>query len=151
MTKNNAANGVSPYEVERFFTGHSRGHTVGKRPESGGLTEMYAMQAELDDRIVRERGIERDMSEAVIGLTIAMESEIDEIRREVNWKWWKNPKEIDVDALQGEVIDLWHFLLSMSRAVGLEPADIVRIYKEKNAENHDRQSGTSDKAGYKAT
>lgn len=151
MTKNNEAVGVSPYEVERFFTGHGRGHTVPSRASAGGLAEMYAMQAELDDRIVRERGIERDMSEAVIGLTIAMESEIDEIRREVNWKWWKNPKEIDVDALQGEVIDLWHFLLSMSRVVGLTPADIVRIYKEKNAENHDRQSGTSDKAGYKAT
>ena len=83
-----------------------------------------------------------------MGLTVAMESEIDEIRREVNWKWWKNSKEIDVDALQGEVIDMWHFLLSLSRAVGLEPADIHRLYIEKNAENHDRQAGLSDKDGY---
>ena len=43
---------------------------------------------------------------------------------------------------------MWHFLLSLSRVVGLEPADIHRLYIEKNAENHDRQAGLSDKEGY---
>jgi len=111
---------------------------------------MYGMQAALDGRIIAERGVEKDMSEWVVGLTIAMESEIDEIRREVDWKWWKNPKEIDMDALQGEVIDVWHFLLSLSRVVGLSPDDIHRLYVEKNAENHDRQAGLSDKDGYES-
>ena len=64
------------------------------------LTEMFEMQAGLDGRIIKERGIEKSMSEWVVGITIAMESEIDEIRREVNWKWWKNPKAIDEAALQ---------------------------------------------------
>lgn len=112
------------------------------------LTEMYEMQTQLDERIISERKIDRTTDEWVIGITLAMESEIDEIRREVNWKWWKNEREIDVDALQGEVIDMWHFLLSLSRVVGLSPADIHRIYTEKNAENQDRQSGTSEKDGY---
>lgn len=112
------------------------------------LTEMFEMQAGLDGRIIRERGIEKDVSEWVTGITIAMESEIDEIRREINWKWWKNPKQIDEAALQGEVIDMWHFLLSLSRVVGLSPETIHSIYMEKNAENHARQSGTSNKAGY---
>ena len=70
-------------------------------PTIDKLTQMYGMQAALDGRIIAERGIEKDMSEWVVGLTIAMESEIDEIRREVDWKWWKNPKEVDMDALQG--------------------------------------------------
>lgn len=112
------------------------------------LSEMYDMQTKLDQRITTERSIAKTTDEWVIGLTIAMESEIDEIRREVNWKWWKNEKHIDQDALQGEVIDMWHFLLSMSRVVGLTPDDIHRIYMEKNAENHARQSGESDKDGY---
>ena len=114
------------------------------------LTQMFAMQSALDGRIIAERGIEKDMSEWVVGLTIAMESEIDEIRREVDWKWWKNPKEVDMGALQGEVIDVWHFLLSLSRVVGLTPDDIHRLYIEKNAENHDRQAGLSDKDGYES-
>ncbi|MGM0836020.1 MAG: dUTPase [Bacillota bacterium] len=112
------------------------------------LTQIYNMQTELDTRIIKERGIDKSVSEWVVGLTIAMESEIDEIRREVNWKWWKNEKEINVEALQGEVIDMWHFLLSMSRVVGLSPDDIHRVYMEKNAENHARQDGTSGKGGY---
>lgn len=112
------------------------------------LDSIYEMQTKLDDKIVAERGIDKSMDEWVIGLSIAMESEIDEIRREVNWKWWKNPKKVDVEALQGEVIDMWHFLLSLSRHVGLTPSEIYRIYMEKNAENHDRQDGKSVKGGY---
>lgn len=117
-------------------------------PVNDKLTEMYEMQSKLDQRIITERGIAKTTDEWVVGLTIAMESEIDEIRREVSWKWWKNPKPIDQEALQGEVIDMWHFLLSLSRVVGLSPDDIHRIYMEKNAENHARQSGTSEKDGY---
>ncbi|MFC3779754.1 dUTPase [Bacillus chungangensis] len=112
------------------------------------LETLFALQATLDERIIDERDIDKTLDEWVAGLTIAMESEIDEIRREVNWKWWKNPKEVDLPALQGEVIDLWHFLLSLSRVVGLTPEKIYTQYTEKNAENHARQAGTSEKEGY---
>jgi hypothetical protein len=112
------------------------------------LSEMFEMQTKLDERIITERNIEKSLDEWVIGLTIAMESEIDEVRREVNYKWWKNPKEVDIKALQGEVIDLWHFLLSLSRVVGLTPQTIYETYIAKNAENHARQSGKSEKEGY---
>jgi dimeric dUTPase (all-alpha-NTP-PPase superfamily) len=112
------------------------------------LDEIFEMQHDLDQRIIDERGIEKSLDEWVIGLTIAMESEIDEIRREVPWKWWKNEKDVDTDELRGEVIDLWHFLVSLSQKVGLTPADVYRVYCEKNAENHARQDGTSGKKGY---
>jgi dimeric dUTPase (all-alpha-NTP-PPase superfamily) len=112
------------------------------------LNELYYMQTMLDDRIIIERDIKKSLDEWVRDITIAMESEIDEIRREVNWKWWKNAKPTNITALQGEVIDMWHFLLSLSRRVGLSPDDIHRLYMEKNAENHARQDGTSDKDGY---
>lgn len=112
------------------------------------LTQMYEMQTALDERVIKERDVVMTQDQWVTAITVAMESEIDEIRREVNWKWWKNPKEIDHEALQCEVIDMWHFLLSLSRVVGLMPDDIYRIYMEKNAENHARQSGESNKDGY---
>ncbi|WP_298833780.1 dUTPase [uncultured Planococcus sp.] len=118
------------------------------QPAANLLAEMYAKQTELDTRIITERLVDKSVDEWVIGLTIAMESELDEIRREVNWKWWKNAKPIDKPALRGEVIDMWHFMLSLSRVVGLEPADIHRLYMEKNAENHVRQDGGSAKEGY---
>lgn len=132
-------NGQYAQEIEKKTAG---GANVDK------LTEMYDMQTTLDQRIITERGVNKTVDEWVVGISIAMESEIDEIRREVNWKWWKNPKEVDTKALQGEVIDMWHFLLSLSRVVGLTPDDIHRIYMEKNAENHARQSGESVRDGY---
>lgn len=112
------------------------------------LSEIFAMQAALDQRIISERGIEKTTDEWVLGLTIAMEAEIDEVRRLISWKWWKNPKPIDFDELRGEVIDLWHFLVSLSEKVGLTADDVYRVYCEKNAENHARQDGTSAKEGY---
>jgi dimeric dUTPase (all-alpha-NTP-PPase superfamily) len=118
------------------------------RMNTDKLIEMYETQMELDNRIIFDRGVKKTEDEWVRDITIAMESEIDEIRREINWKWWKNPKAIDRDLLQGEVIDLWHFLLSLSRTVGLDAYDIHRLYMEKNAENHARQDGKSDKEGY---
>lgn len=113
------------------------------------LDQIFALQAQLDNRIIRERNIEKSLDEWVIGLTLAMESEIDEVRREVNWKWWKNEKPTDIIALREEVIDLWHFLVSLSQKVGLAADDVYRVYCEKNAENHARQDGTSNKGGYK--
>ena len=143
-------------ERERFFKGHGRSTIIpddspAAPKDVDKLTQMFAMQSALVGRIIDERGIEKTSDEWVTGLTIATESEIDEIRREVNWKWWKNPKPIDEAALQGEVIDMWHFLLSLSRVVGLTPYDIHRLYLEKNAENHDRQAGLSDKGGYEVS
>lgn len=144
-------------ETELFFYGKpqpsllidaSKVDTVGKSTKPDFLEEMYAMQAGLDARIVAERGVEKTLDEWVLAITVAMESEIDEVRGEINWKHWKNPKEVNVDALQGEVIDLVHFVLSLCRIVGMTPADIHRRYMEKNAENHARQAGLSDKEGY---
>lgn len=114
------------------------------------LDAIFALQKRLDDRIISDRNIEKSRDEWVRDLTIAMEDEISEVRAEINWKWWKNPKEVDEDALKEEVIDLWHFLVSLSQKVGLTAEEVARIYHEKNAENHARQDGTSEKAGYAA-
>ncbi|PFN86378.1 alpha/beta hydrolase [Bacillus thuringiensis] len=117
---------------------------------SDKLNELFALQSELDNRIISERNINKSLDEWVVGITLAMESEIDEIRREVNWKWWKNEKPIDKEALQGEIIDMWHFLISLSLLCGLSAEDVYCIYLEKNRENHVRQDGTSAKEGYEA-
>ena len=103
------------------------------------LQRLFELQCQLDERIIAERNIDKTLDEWVVAITIAMESEIDEIRREVNWKWWKQEKEIDLERLQEEVIDLWHFLLSLSRMVGLTPETIFEKYVAKNKINHKRQ------------
>jgi dimeric dUTPase (all-alpha-NTP-PPase superfamily) len=112
------------------------------------LDAIFDMQYALDQRIIDERGVEKTTEEWVRDLTVALEDEISEVRACVNWKWWKNPKPVDYEELRGEVIDLWHFLVSLSQKVGLTADDVYRVYCEKNAENHARQDGTSAKKGY---
>lgn len=40
MTNKERAIGASPYEVEQFFTGHGRGHTVGKQAAQIGFKRL---------------------------------------------------------------------------------------------------------------
>ncbi|NNU96192.1 dUTPase [Anoxybacillus sp. EFIL] len=125
--------------LDSFRAGLAAAVEILEDEEIEKLEVMFQMQQALDERIIAERNIDKTLDEWVIAITIAMESEIDEIRREVNWKWWKQEKQIDLDRLQEEVIDLWHFLLSLSRMVGLTPATIHEKYMAKNKINHQRQ------------
>ena len=127
------------YGLDTFRAGLTTAFEILEEEEVEKLEKMFQMQQALDERIIEERNIDKSLDEWVVAITIAMESEIDEIRREVNWKWWKQEKEIDLERLQEEVIDLWHFLLSLSRMVGLTPETIFERYMQKNAENHARQ------------
>ncbi|MGJ7034501.1 dUTPase [Anoxybacillus eryuanensis] len=125
--------------LHTFAEGLATAIEVVEDEEIEKLEAMFNMQQDLDERIIAERNIKKTLDEWVAAITIAMESEIDEIRREVNWKWWKQEKEIDLDRLQEEIIDLWHFLLSLSRMVGLTPETIFEKYMDKNKINHQRQ------------
>ena len=127
------------HKLHDFATGLATAVEILEEEEIEKLEKMFNMQQALDERIIEERNIDKTLDEWVVAITIAMESEIDEIRREVNWKWWKQEKEIDLERLQEEVIDLWHFLLSLSRMVGLTPETIFEKYVAKNKINHKRQ------------
>ncbi|MBB6176400.1 dimeric dUTPase (all-alpha-NTP-PPase superfamily) [Anoxybacillus tengchongensis] len=127
------------YGLDTFVAGLATAVEILEEEEVEKLEKMFQMQQALDERIIAECNIEKTLDEWVVAITIAMESEIDEIRREVNWKWWKQEKEIDLNRLQEEVIDLWHFLLSLSRMVGLAPETIFEKYMDKNKINHQRQ------------
>ena len=129
------------YGLDTFMAGLTTAIEILEEEEVEKLEKMFNMQQALDERIIAERNIDKTLDEWVTAITIAMESEIDEIRREVNWKWWKQEKQVDMYRLQEEVIDLWHFLLSLSRMVGLTPETIFERYMQKNAVNHKRQDG----------
>lgn len=103
------------------------------------------MQKMLDDFIIKERQLNLDLDERLLGLTVAMESEIDEVRRGINWKWWKNKKEHDLDYLKEEWIDLLHFWLSGANVLGMSDKEILERYINKNKENIKRQTGEVEK------
>ena len=113
------------------------------------LDELFQLQKELDEEIIARRELTGiPMEHWVQKDILAIISELGEVLDEVNFKWWKNPKEIDPEALSEELVDVLHFFISMCIHAGLDAHTLHRIYVEKNKENFNRQLGRSKKPGY---
>lgn len=113
------------------------------------LEHMLSIQDELNRVIKEKRHLEGVTPlEWMQKYTLAMLSEMAEMLDEVNFKWWKNPKELDSAALKEELVDILHFFLSMCLASGLDAEEMYQIYLRKNEENIKRQEGKSQKPGY---
>lgn len=113
------------------------------------LDNIFQMQQALNEDIISRRQLEGITDEEWIQkLVLATISELGELLDEVNFKWWKNPKEIDAPALKEELVDVLHFFVSMCLRAGMDADELHRIYMSKNQENFDRQQGRSLKEGY---
>ena len=115
------------------------------------LDEIFAMQKALNEDIITRRHLEGiSDTEWIQRQTLAMLSEMAELLNEVNFKWWKNPKQIDQAAINEELVDIFHFFVSMCLRAGMNAEEMYDIYMEKNKENFNRQLGLSKKPGYEA-
>ena len=112
------------------------------------LDVIFAMQQKLDGDIARLRGLEYPADVWIQREVLAMISELSEVLDEVNFKWWKNPKPVDEDALKNELVDVLHFFVGMCLKSGMTADELYSRYREKNRENFDRQYGRSEKEGY---
>jgi len=113
------------------------------------LEAVFAMQKSLNEEIVRLRGLEGISDEEWIRKNVlAMVSELGELLDEVNFKWWKNEKPVDGAAVRGELVDVFHFFVSMCLRAGMDADALFEGYAAKNRENFDRQYGRSAKPGY---
>ncbi len=113
------------------------------------LETIFYMQEKFDSDVIKNRHLESiTPAEWIQKQTLAMISELSELIDEVNFKWWKNPKEIDYSLVKGELVDILHFFTGMCLRVGMDANELFDRYMEKNKENFDRQYGKSAKKGY---
>lgn len=113
------------------------------------LETIFAMQHAFDSELIEKRGLEDITPEQWIQKeTLAMLSELAELLDEVNFKWWKNPKEVNEQAVKEELVDILHFFVSMCLKMGMTAEELCQMYLAKNKENFDRQQGLSAKEGY---
>jgi len=113
------------------------------------LDIIFNLQKSFDNEIVKKRGLEHiTPDEWIQKEVLAMISELSELLDEVNFKWWKNKKEIDFNLVKEELVDILHFFASMCLKVGMDSNEVYQRYISKNQENFKRQYGTSDKKGY---
>lgn len=113
------------------------------------LEKIFEYQKKFDDEIIAKRNLQDiTMEEWIQKETLAMLSELAELLDEVNFKWWKNEKQVDVDLVRGELVDILHFFVSMCHKTGMDADMLYGRYMEKNKENFNRQYGLSEKKGY---
>ncbi|MGF1678307.1 MAG: dUTPase [Candidatus Methylacidiphilales bacterium] len=109
------------------------------------LEEIFRLQAELNRRIGvdLENLPEADKTKWVLNYSRAMTQELAELVDSVPWKWWAKYQAFDEQNARVEVIDLFHFLISMAQTLGMSADDVFSAYLKKNEVNHKRQE-----AGY---
>ena len=113
------------------------------------LDMIFELQEKFDQDVIKNRQLENIRAEEWIQKqTLAVMSELAELLNEVNFKWWKNPKEVNTMNVKEELIDILHFFVGMCNRIGMSSTELFKIYIEKNKENFKRQYGLSDKKGY---
>ena len=103
--------------------------------------EIFSMQDTLNKRIGVNTDCMSDEDKAkwVLNYTRAMQQEMSELIDSVPWKWWAKYQEFDEQNAKVEVVDLFHFLISLAQVLGMTPEDVYEAYLKKNKVNHERQ------------
>lgn len=127
------------------------------------LEELFALQASLNDRIFRKRGItgndgqilsmqrlvelarsgdalgpNSETAKWLSNFLKAHDDESRELSEELPWKWWSKDT-LDLQAIRVEIVDMLHFWISLALASGMDAADVSRVYKGKHEINEKRQ------------
>jgi len=103
--------------------------------------EIFSMQDTLNKRIGVNTDCmsNEDKAKWVLNYTRAMQQEMSELIDSVPWKWWAKYQEFDEQNAKVEVVDLFHFLISLAQVLGMTPEDVHEAYLKKNKVNHERQ------------
>jgi dimeric dUTPase (all-alpha-NTP-PPase superfamily) len=112
------------------------------------LRELFRMQKALNERIgVRtDQMSEKEKIQWILNYSRAMSQEIAELTDSVPWKWWAKYQKFDPQNARVEVVDLFHFLISLAQVLGMSADDVFAAYLKKNQVNFKRQeSGYTEK------
>jgi dimeric dUTPase (all-alpha-NTP-PPase superfamily) len=103
--------------------------------------EIFKMQDALNLRIGVDLppADEAEKAKWILNYTRAMQQEIAELVDSVPWKWWAKYQKFNEQNARVEVVDLFHFLVSLARTLGMNADDVYQAYAKKNQVNIQRQ------------
>ena len=105
------------------------------------LDEIFDLQDSLNQRIgVDTTNLsDEDKTKWILNYTRAMQQELAELVDSVPWKWWAKYQKLDEQNARVEVVDLFHFLISLAQVLGMSADDVFKAYVKKNEVNFQRQ------------
>lgn len=111
------------------------------------LQQLFDMQMALNKRIgVNPSEMDEEQrTQWVLNYTRATSQELAELVDSVPWKWWAKYQEFDLQNARVEVVDLFHFIISLAQVLGMDASDVHNLYTQKNAVNFQRQDSGYDK------
>jgi len=112
------------------------------------LEEIFRLQEQLNKRIGVDTAnmTDEQRQQWVLNYCRAMSQEMAELTDSVPWKWWAKYQKFDEQNARVEVVDLFHFLISLAQVLGMSADDVFNAYVRKNEVNFKRQdSGYTEK------
>lgn len=116
------------------------------------LDRLFSMQRDLNDRIFQKHSLgvlSKDFDSPDLDPEVRKKWLLNYLRALVHeaveaedvcaWKWWTKDRSIDQQALEVEIVDIWHFLISATIAAGMSPDEVFSVYEQKWKVNHARQ------------
>ena len=105
------------------------------------LENIFELQDVLNRRIgvKMEEMNDEDRAKWILNYVRAMQQELAELTDSVPWKWWAKYQQFDEQNAKVEVVDLFHFLVSLAQTLGMSADDVYQAYLKKNKVNHERQ------------
>lgn len=106
------------------------------------LEELFKLQGELNRRIGIDTPAvpEKKKPEWILNYCRALSQEIAELTDSVPWKWWAKYQTFDKQNARVEVVDMFHFLISLAQVLDMSAEDIFKAYRQKHQVNIDRQN-----------
>ncbi len=105
------------------------------------LEKMFELQKMLNKRI----GVDTDKMtdderiEWILNYSRALGQELAELVDSVPWKWWAKYQDFKKQNVKVEIVDIFHFLISLAQTLNLTADDIFQGYLKKNKINLERQ------------
>lgn len=105
------------------------------------LEKMFELQKMLNKRI----GVDTDKMtdderiKWILNYSRALGQELAELVDSVPWKWWAKYQDFKKQNVKVEIVDIFHFLISLAQTLNLTADDIFQGYLRKNKINLERQ------------
>jgi dimeric dUTPase (all-alpha-NTP-PPase superfamily) len=114
---------------------------VGDNLMQDQLTQMFELQAKTN---IALNGWNKSMhpterTKWILNYTLAMQQELAELVDSVPWKWWAKYQSFDEQNARVEVVDLFHFLISLAQVLGMSADEVFESYCKKKDVNLNRQ------------
>jgi len=105
------------------------------------LKAIFHKQSELNVRIgIDTTNVpESKQPEWVLNYCRALSQEVAEMTDSVPWKWWAKYQKYDKQNARVEVVDMFHFIISLAQVLGMSARDVFDAYMQKNKVNFERQ------------